>query len=1049
MLGIAPIITAATRHRVSADVFMLIFILCGLWATTKLTVRFFPPFETNTIVTTVVMSGSTTSEIEESIVVPLENGLRNVPDYKKIYSYSRESSGTVILEFPDHINLDSALDDVKAEVDKVNFPSEAESPTTTLAEWKIQVSRLTVVGAVGSELHDLVRRLENELNALGLGKVEVEGLPDNEIEVLIDQRKLVELNLSLDQVARAIQNQNSDASVGGFEGIGNERKIRADSKSADLNELSLLPISSSSERGVIRLRDIARLQRIQNPDSVSLLYNNEPAAVLVVYAPDNGNLIDVAGELNEWVDKKRSVLPPNIRLVSHDEEWRNVQARLSLLTNNGLTGLLLVLAVLFTFLSFRVAIWVAACIPVATLGTLFFFYHFGGTINMISMFALIMAIGIIVDDSIVVGENAVYRFNRGDPPMRAVTSAARKMFTPVFASSFTTISAFLPLFLITGPIGSIIFDIPLIICCILIAAMIECFFILPGHLYRAFAKRTAVRASWLRQKLDGGFNAFRDNIFRPFVSFAVNHATATVVACVVILFLSINLLRLGFVNYRFFPGAEGNNLNASISFGAGTPKETVERYVQYMYEVMDETDQAMWPEQKLVNHASAYLGTAGEQNGPSTRGEHVASIRVELIDVDQRDVTVVEFAKAWRDNLEVIPGIETLDVRAQGGGPPGRDIEIRLTAQDISEIKPVAEIVKTALADIPGVTSISDDTPFGKEEIIFTLTPLGRSLNMSIENVAAQLRNAIKGITAQKFQEGVDEVDLVVKMDSFEQNAIDTLYLQLPSGQFAPLRDIVNWRTEQGFEVILHQEGLPAIVVNGDLDPNAATTVNAVLSELEDSTLIELYRQRGVSYSFEGKTADEQQTAQDMMTGMVLAVILIFIILTWVFNSWSMPVVVMLTMPMGVIGTILGHWVMGLTMSILSFFGMFTLMGILVNNSIVLVDCFKDLGIDNRDRETYDAGIVEASCLRFRAVLLTSLTTIGGLLPLMFEKSLQAKFLLPMAVSICFGLAFATILILVFTPACMSLHGAAQRGLSKKITLPNIFSRPRQRSVSS
>lgn len=1040
MLGIGPVITAFTRHRVSADVLMLIFILCGVWAGAKLTVRFFPPFETNTIVTVVVLPGSTTRDIEESVVVPLENALRNVPNFEKIYSYSRESSGTVILEFPDGVELDKALEDIKAEVEKVKLPAAAESPSTFTAEFKIQVSRLTIVGAAASELRALTRRLENDLNAIGIGKVEVTGIPHENIEVLVNQRKLIELNLSLAQVAAAVRNQNSNATVGSFEGLGNDRKVRADSKSAELLELIELPISSTAAGGVIRLRDIAQIRRRAGANQVTLLYNGQPATMMVIFAPDSGNLIEVAGRLNEWAAKQRASLPPNVQLIAHDEEWRNVQSRLSLLLNNGATGMMLVLAVLFTFLSMRVAIWVAACIPVAMCGTLFVFYFAGGTINMISMFALIMAIGIIVDDSIVVGENAQYRLARGDPPMRAVTAAARKMFTPVFASSFTTIAAFLPLFLVTGPIGSIIFDIPLIIVCILLAALIECFLILPGHLYRAFAKRSLQQAGFVRRNLDHGFDVFRERFFRPVATFAVRHATATVAASVMICLLSFGLLKNGFVNYRFFPGAEGNRLHASVSFGSGTNRATLEAYIERMLVSLETTDVELDPEHTLVAHAVAFIGR-GDENTPTA--DHNARLMIELVDVDTRKIKVSEFATAWRENMQLAPGIIKLDVRAEGGGPPGRDIEIRLTAQDISQIKPVAEQVKSALANIAGISSVSDDTPFGKEEIIMELTPLGRSLNMSLEEVARQLRNALRGIEAQSFNEGVDEVDLLVRMDNFDEGLIDTLYLRLPSGDFTPLREIVTWRTEQGFDQILHQYGQPAIVVSGDLDEDAPTTVNAVLAELEDGILAELARQEGITYSFEGKNADERQTGKEMATGMVLAVVLILIILTWVFNSWSMPLVVMLTMPMGVIGTILGHWFMGITMSILSFFGMFTLMGILVNNSIVLVDCFKDLGIDNRDRDTYDAAIVEAACLRLRAVVLTSLTTIGGLLPLLFESSLQAKFLQPMAVSICFGLAFASLLILLFTPACISLHGAFERTLSRRIRLPALLRRQR------
>ena len=1031
MNAIGAIITALARHRVSSDVIMLIFILCGAWGIANLTVRFFPPFETNTIFTSVVLPGATAAEVEESVVVTVENALRNVPGYKKIYSYSRESNGIVVLEFPDGVDLDRALEDVKAELERINLPSDAEAPRTEIAEFSVQMAKITMVGTHPSELRDVVRRLENEINALGLGKVSVLGLPVEEIQVLVDQQRLLELGMSLAQVGAAVGAQNNNASVGSLTGLGNERKVRSDSKSSEFQALYDLPIAASSTGDIVFLRDIAVLRRRNKADQVTLLYNGQPAASLQVDGTDDGNIIREAERLYEWLDTQRANLPSTVEIVAHDEEWRNVQSRLSLLLNNGLAGMFLVVLILYLFLSRQVALWVAAGIPIAMFGTLFVFYLTGGSINMISMFALIMAVGIIVDDAIVVGENAQHRLNQGEPPMRAVISAAKTMFPPVFASAFTTIATFLPLFLVTGPIGAIIFDIPMIIVCLLIAALIECFLVLPGHLYRAFAKRGATQAGLVRRKLDDGFDWFRERIFRRASRFAVKHALATVSACFIMMYLSISLLVNGLVNYRFFPGAEGNKMFGIVTFNSGTPRDTVSEYVELMLQSLEESDKALSPDRSLLAHVSAFgaLGDPGFDGPPSPNTDNRAQIVIELVDVDTRDVTVSDFVKEWRSRLEVVPGISELVIQGEPAGPPGSDFEIRLAANDVSDIKPSAGKLKDALGSVPGVFAVSDDTPYGKEEVIFELTPLGRSLNVDVLNVAMQLHDALDGFEVQSFTEGVDEVDLVVKMEDFDStNVFATMYIRLPNGDYAPLRDIVSWRTEQGFETILHQFGQPAIVVSANLDADAATTVGAVLENLEKNVLRQLYETDGVSYSFEGKNADEQQTAKEMMTGLALALVLIFIILTWVFNSWSLPLVIMLTMPLGVIGTIIGHWVLGLTMSILSFFGMFTLMGIIVNNSIVLVRCFIDLGVENKDGSKYDEAIVEASCLRLRAVLLTSLTTCAGLTPLMFETSLQAQFLIPMAASIVFGLGFATILILFFMPACMSIHGAIGRG---------------------
>ncbi len=1027
-MPVGSLINAFARYRVAANVLMLVFFITGGYALAKLTVRFFPPFETNTITVTVIWQGATPADIEDSVVVPLENELRAVPDFDKIYSYSRENNGVVVLEFPDRVDLNKALEDIKTEVDRANLPDDAEAPLVLIAEFPEQIMKITMAGDNDAELRELGRRFERELGALNAGKVDVAGIQEEEISVLVDQRRLVELGLSLQQIGQAVGAQNVNASAGSLEGLGSERRLRADAKTSDLALLGELPVAADRDGNLIRLKEVASITREPADDQVRVLFNGRPAVEFWLTNNAGQHILDAAAKFTDWVEQTSATLPPSIDLVAHEQDWRYVRERLDLLIRNGATGLVLVLIVLFLFLSGRVAFWVAAGIPVAMLGTLFTFYLLGGTINMLSLFALIMAIGIIVDDAIVVGENAQHRLNQGEPPMRAVIGAAKTMFVPVAASSLTTIAAFLPLFLVTGPIGSIIFDIPLIIVCILIAAVIECFLILPGHLYHTFAARAREAPSRFRSAFDAGFHNFRQRVFRPLAAAAVNNALATIVACIMMMALAIGLLANGFVGYRFFPGAEGNKVFTSVAFTSGTPRHAVVGFVDDLNRTLHATA-SEFPGEGIVEHVTILYGSGGEF---SPNSDERARIVVELIDPGKRDFTVDEFSAAWRSKIIEPPGIETFDIRGETSGPPGRDIEVRLTAPDVSQIKEVSQLVQGALNTIPGVSSVNDDTPYGKEQIIFELTPLARSLNLKVSDLIEQLLHATDGYLVQTFTEGVDEVELRVKLTDFNEDQIGAFLFRLPSGEYIPFVDLVTRRSTVGFETIVHQYGSPAVVVAGDLEQNAPITVGQVLQRLEQGILSDLAESRGVGYTFEGKNKDEQQTAQDMMTGLALAVILIYIILTWVFNSWTMPFVVMLTMPLGVIGSIFGHWLMGLQMSILSFFGIFTLMGIIVNDSIVLVKCFMDLREETDDAEQYNSLIVDAACLRLRAVLLTSLTTIGGLMPLVFETSLQAQFLKPMAVSISFGLAFATVLILLFTPACMGIHGSLLRFLRRR-----------------
>ena len=1020
-------ITALTRHRVSANLLMLVFILAGLWATTQLNTRFFPTFDTNVVSVGVSFSGNDPAEIEEAIVVPLENALRSVNNLREMYSYSRDGSGSVVLEFPDGTDMEQAVRDVKAEVERVSLPNEADAPRTVLHARSENVAVMTIATDNRDELRDLARRIESDFNAQGIAKITAEGIPTEEIKVLIDQSSLIELGLTIEQVGRALRSHNVDDSVGSMRGLGNVRKIRADSKSSDFDVLYQIPVASDPDGGITYLRDIARIERDVADDQVEIRYNGRPAVSFQVTTTGDKDLITTAGEVYDWLAKVRTTIPPTVDTVMHDESWRAVDSRLRLLLKNGLGGMLIVIGLLYIFLSSQVALWVSAGIPVAMLGTLFVFSQTGGTINMISMFALIMAVGIIVDDAIVVGENAQYRLSRKEPPMRAVISAAKTMFPPVFASSFTTVASFLPLFLVGGAIGGIIFDIPLIIICILIAALVECFCILPGHLYQSFARRSLSKRSKFRAAIDRGFDNFRERAFRPVVSFAVRHSVATVAACLVMLGLSVSLLTNGFVNYRFFPGAEGRQLVGTVEFNVGTPRDRMEEYVGLMVNTLGKVAEETGDGKQLVEHVSAKYGAGGRFSSSS---DNRARVEVELVEPDNRNVTTQQLAAKWRRALgDPPPGVETLSMRSQRGGPPGQEIEIQITGTDINTLKVASVEIQEALSAIPGVSSVEDDTPYGEDQVLFDLTPLGQSLNLNVDAISLQLRHALSGFAVQTFTEGVDEVDLLVLYDSPGDALLDSVYIRLSSGDFAPLGDVVTWRQGQGFEEIQRKAGRPAITVSADLDDEASLTAGDVIDTLNEGTIQQLRDSLGIAVSFEGKQSDQKETVSDMLLGLALAMVLIYIILAWVFNSWTLPIVVMITMPLGVIGTIIGHWILGLTMSILSFFGMFTLMGIIVNNSIVLVRCFMDLGVANKDGAMYDAAIVEASCLRLRAVLLTSLTTIGGLTPLMFETSLQAQFLIPMAASIVFGLGFATILILFFMPACMSIHGSVGRAL--------------------
>ena len=741
---------------------------------------------------------------------------------------------------------------------------------------------------------------------------------------------------------------------------------------------------------------------------------------------EQDSTLDSARAVVQWVEKTRATLPPGSELLVHDERWRQVESRLNLLLDNGAAGLLLVLLTLFLFMSGRVAFWIAVGIPVIFLATLFVMKIAGGSVNMISMFALIMATGIIVDDSIVVGENAAHHLSRGMSPLRAAVHGAREMFAPVFAATFTTVSSFLPILIVGGTIGSIISDIPFVIICILIAALFECFLILPGHLYHSFRDAGAAAAGPIRRALDSGFVFCQEKMFRPLAAAAVKFRFATLCACAGMVMLSVALFMGGLVKYRFFPGAERGSINANVAFVAGTPESVVREYAAHLLSALREAEKRHPEEENLVRFASVYYGSGGSARRPVS-GEEIAQIRVEMSSSEERNLPLSEFVRTWRKLVRTPAGLEQLSFREQRGGPPGADLEVQLSGDDINDLKAASLELQEAMRGIAGVSQVRDDTPYGRDQIGFELTPLGGALGLSTEDVAAQLRDALSGYKAQTFHQNADEVEVrVLQADADLTGRLESFQVRLPGGGFIALEDAAILRTRRGFDAIARDGGRPAINVTGEVDFDIAGDMAGILAQLRGGALGEIVSRHGVEASFEGRQADQRKTIRDMQIGLLMALVLIYIILTWVFASWSVPIVIMLTMPLGVIGAVVGHWLTGHDMSILSFFGVFALMGIIVNDSIVLVQYFNQLRREHPETHP-DRHIVDAACRRLRAVLVTSLTTIGGLFPLMFETSRQAQFLIPMAVSICFGLAFATLLILLFTPACLSYHQAMAR----------------------
>ena len=1018
----AGLIGAFASHPVACNLLMAIMLLVGAAALTRLNTQFFPSFDVDFITLRVQWTGATAEDVETAITAPLERELLNLGGLKEMKSSSSQGTARIFMEYEEGADMVQALEEVKQRVAAVrNLPATAEQPVVSRVVRYEPVARLLVTGPDRRSLRPIVRRIERELLDRGIARIEITGLPPEEIAIEVPSAALRELDTSLAEIARRVAALSLDLPAGNVGRGGLSKQLRALEQQRREIGFEDLPLRSDDRGRLVTLGDVATVERRPRGSEVRTVHEGRPAVSLLLSRAKGSDSLESARILHDWLDEQSGRWPPGVEVSGYDESWELIRDRTLLLVENGATGLVLVVAVLFLFLNGRVAFWVAVGIPVSFMAALGVLWAVGGSINMVSLFALMMTLGIIVDDAIVVGEDALAQYQRGAGPL-ASAQAARRMLAPVLSSSLTTIAAFLPLMLVGGIIGRILFDIPVVVICVILASLVESFLVLPGHLSHGFRRISGKEAGAVRRRLDRGFERFRDRVFRPLVTAAVGQPWTVLSCALAALLLTVGLLRGERLAFNFFPSPEATILNAEVRFVAGTSPARVERFVTHLGQTLRETEAHFG--EPLVETAVARLGEIERDDGRiGSRGDQFADLMVELVEPDRRDTRNPELIAAWRARIERPPGIESLSLKEQRGGPPGRDVDVNLTGDDAGALKAAALELASTLATVPGVGGIGDDLPFGQEQLVYRLTPQGSALGLTVAGVGEQLRAAYDGHLAQIFQHEGEELEVRVVLPDEERHdlaSLGNLSVALPGGGGIPLLSAVEIEPGRGFDVLRHHNGRLAVQVAADVDPSV-NNGNAVIADLVAGPLPAVAERYGVEWTLEGRQEEQRETLGDMALGAMLALASIYLVLAFVFASYGWPLVVMSVIPFGLIGAVFGHWLLGIDLTILSMFGLFGLAGIVVNDSIILVIFYKEL---KQSGTPWREAIVEAACLRLRAVLLTSLTTIGGLTPLMFETSLQAQFLIPMAVSISFGLGVATFLVLLLVPALLCLHEA-------------------------
>jgi multidrug efflux pump subunit AcrB len=1004
------------RHPVAPNLLMLVMILLGAVALMRLNVQFFPNFELDYATVRIVWPGANAEDVETSLTEPVERVLRNIDNLDEMTSTSSLGVSSVTLKFREGTDMIEAVDQVNQRVSELrNLPQDSEKPTVQRVLRYEPIARLLLISKSGNldELRPLARKFERELLDRGIDKIDIVGLPEEEMAIEVSQVELERHKLSLDQLATKVAEMSRDmpaGSVGDAESVRDIRAIQQGRNEQQFKQLSIVTDATSN----LKLGDIASVQRREKKNSPLIMVEGYPSIEMRLKRADTGDTLESSATMQKWLAETRETLPDGVSLKVYDETWSLVQQRISLLLNNGVGGLVLVILVLYIFMHGRVAFWVAVGIPVSFMATLMIMYAAGGSINMVSLFALIMALGIIVDDAIVVGEDALAHHEMGESHLQAAEGGAHRMLAPVTASSMTTIAAFVPLMMIGGEMGNILFAIPLVIISVIIASLIESFAVLPGHLRHAFKNMPPPAAGSLRYRLDTHIDHFRNYQFRNLIRWVLRNRFVTLSITLALMIFVVGLLAGGRLSFVFFPSPESTKLSADARFVAGTPADVSARYVDRLYRALLETEEELEP--GIVKVAVVHNNETARQ-----KGTNFGSINVELVEPDQRETRNAEFIRTWQEKAGSVPGLDVLSIEASRAGPPGSDIDIRLWGIEPRLLKLAAVEVQEVLRQVPGVSGVRDDLPYGRDQLIYELTPQGKALGFTYASVARQLSASFSGKLVQIFTDGQDEVEVRVQSPRDEQATLATIgsmNVQSPSGERVALSSVVQWKNQQGFDVMRHVDGLLAVTVIAEVD-KSTNNPNEILAQLEETTLQELTARYGFNYSLEGQSARQAETFADMKTGMLLGLSTIYIVLAWVFGSYGWPLVVMMAIPFGLVGALMGHWWMGLDMTILTMFGFFGLSGIVVNDSIILVSFYKRL---REDGMKIKQALEEAVVQRVRAVFLTSLTTIGGLTPLLFETSLQAQFLIPMAAAIAFGLMFSTFLILLVIPCILSFY---------------------------
>lgn len=1020
------------RNGVAANLLALIFCVGGVLVSLGIKLELFPQFSLETVLVTVPYPGAAPEDVEEGICLRIEEEIQDLQGIEKLTSTAAEGVGVVVAEVQRGYSPERLLDQIKTRIDAIdNFPVEAEEPIVEQPE----IERDTITIAIYGDLNErslkaLGEQVRDEVTLLpGVSSAEVSGVRDFEISIELSEEKLREYGLTFGEVSNILRASSLDLPGGSIRADQGQILLRSNTLAKDENAIGDIILISQPNGALVRVRDIATIIDGFTVDPLITRFNGKRAAMVRIFEVGNQNPLNISRQIRTFVEEKKLQLPDGVSI----DVWRDfsiyLRDRLNLLINNGIIGFLLVLGVLALFLRPLLALFVSIGIPISFLATILVMPSLGLTINLVTLFGFILVLGIVVDDAIVVGESVFSEFQKNGPGVDSAIRGTHRVSIPVTFAVLTTVVAFCPIFFVPGTIGKLFYGIPAVVIPTLLFSLVQSKLVLPYHLSLCkVGQRERDSIGGLRKlqlRIADGLERFIEKVYRPLLKFALSWRYLTTALFITTLALTVGIMGSGIVRSIFLAPVPSDYIVALMNMPKGAPYSMTESNIARMQSALEEVREEIEEEglQDPIRHLSITLGGAQFQGGGPGGGRDESSqitqgeISIELVDPEIRDISAPDLADRWRNKVGQLPGVKDLTFQAEAANPAGFAINIQLTGISFDQLEMASARIKESLRNYAGVFDVRDSYSKGKDEINLRILPSARASGFTQADLARQVRGGFYGDEVQRIQRGRDEIKIMVRYPESSRDQLSTLenmWIRNAQGDPMPLRNAVNLEMGKGFSEITRIDRRRAINVYADAD-NAVANVNDIISELQDELFPQLENEYpAVNITFEGESREQKDIQISMARGGALAALIIYALLAVPFRSYTQPLIVMSVIPFGIVGAIGGHWLTGQDFSVLSLLGLVALSGVVVNDSLVLVDFINQ---QVREGQPLLKAVRESGAKRFRPVLLTSLTTFVGLIPILLETNLQAQFLIPMATSLAFGILFATLITLFLVPS--------------------------------